>query len=58
VPWNAFKMTTGTVLLVLDATKVNMDTAPQIKAKILAADVNFGPDNETADVYWKTHLSP
>jgi len=57
VPWNAFKMTAGTVLLVLDTTKVNMDTAPRIMEKIFSADVNFGRDNEKADVYWKTHLS-
>jgi PRC-barrel domain len=57
VPWNAFKMAKGALLLVLDASKANMDLAPQIKEKVFAADVNFGRDNEKADDYWKTQVS-
>jgi len=57
VPWNAFKMAKGALLLVLDSSKANMDSAPQMKEKMFAADVNFGRDNEKADDYWKTHAS-
>jgi sporulation protein YlmC with PRC-barrel domain len=57
VPWSAFKMAKGALLLVLDASKANMDSAPQMKEKMFAADVNFGRDNEKADDYWKTHAS-
>jgi len=57
VPWNAFKMAKGALLLVLDASKANMDSAPQMKEKMFAADVKFGRDNEKADDYWKSHAS-
>jgi sporulation protein YlmC with PRC-barrel domain len=57
VPWSAFKMAKGELLLVLDTSKANMDAAPQMKEKMFAADVDFGRDNEKADDYWKTQVS-
>jgi sporulation protein YlmC with PRC-barrel domain len=58
VPWSDFRMTASGVLMVLDTSQANMDSAPQVAERMFGSDVRFGRDNAKVDVYWKTHLSP
>jgi sporulation protein YlmC with PRC-barrel domain len=50
VPWGAFKVAPNATLLVLNATKSDMDAAPQ------ASNGDFvspGPQSQEVDAYWK-----
>ena len=57
VPWAAFKITPAANLLVLDATKAAMDTAPQVSSDHFAATGHFDEESQKVDAYWKAHLS-
>jgi len=51
-------MVAGGTLMVLDTSKANLDSAPQIAERVFGSDVHFGSDNAKADAYWKTHGAP
>jgi sporulation protein YlmC with PRC-barrel domain len=57
VPWEAFKVAPNASLLVLDATKTSMDTAPQVNKDQFATPSLFDQQSQKVDAYWKTHLS-
>jgi sporulation protein YlmC with PRC-barrel domain len=56
VPWRDFKVATGRVLLVLDTSQTDMESAPEIAERMFESNVNFGPDLGKADAYWKVHV--
>ena len=58
VPWDEFKITPNSNVLVLDTTKAAMDAAPQAKHdQFDATPGNFDQQSETVDTYWKSHVT-
>jgi sporulation protein YlmC with PRC-barrel domain len=57
VPWDDFKITPNSNLLVLDTTKGALDAAPQASHDEFATPGNFDQQSQTVDAYWKAHIS-
>ena len=57
VPWDDFKATVGTKLLVLDSSKSTMDSAPQVRENRFSASGDFGEQSKEIDDFWRAHLS-
>jgi hypothetical protein len=57
VPWDDFKSTTGSNLLVLAATKSNLAAAPQVNDEQFAPHGDFAAQSQKVDAYWADHVS-
>jgi sporulation protein YlmC with PRC-barrel domain len=57
IPWQDFKITPNVNLLVLDATKDALDTAPQVSDDHFATAGHFDQESQKVDAYWKSQLS-
>jgi sporulation protein YlmC with PRC-barrel domain len=56
VPWEAFKVSAGGNLVVLDTTKANMDAAPRVAVDHFSPHGSVGQQGQSADAFWKTSL--
>ena len=56
VPWEAFKVSAGGSLMVLDTTKNNMDAAPRVAVDHFSPHGSVGQQGQSADAFWKTSL--
>jgi sporulation protein YlmC with PRC-barrel domain len=56
-PWEDFKITPNSTLLVLDTTKSALEAAPQVSDHQFATPGLFDQESQTVNAYWKTHLS-
>jgi sporulation protein YlmC with PRC-barrel domain len=57
VPWNDFKSTVGSNLLVLSVTKSGFAGAPQVDEKQFAPHGDFAAESRSVDAYWAVHLT-
>ena len=53
VPWDSFKATSGSSLLVLDTTKGVIDAAPQVRRNGFAPHGDFASQSAKIDAYWQ-----
>lgn len=56
VPWDAFKVTAGNSMMVLDTTKSNLDAAPRVQANHFSRQGNVGQQGQNADAFWKSSI--
>jgi sporulation protein YlmC with PRC-barrel domain len=56
VPWGDFKVTASANLLVLDATKADLEGAPQVKDDQFSPAGHFDQQSQAVDTYWKALL--
>lgn len=56
VPWEAFKVSAGGSLMVLETTKNNLDAAPRVAVNHFSPNGSIGQLGHTADAFWKTSL--
>lgn len=56
VPWEAFKISAGGNLIVLDTTKSNLDAAPRVAENHFSPRGNVGQQGQAEDAFWKTNL--
>jgi sporulation protein YlmC with PRC-barrel domain len=57
VPWEDFKVTANGNVLVLDATKSGMESAPHVNKDQFTTPGHLDRETQAVDAYWKTHLS-
>jgi sporulation protein YlmC with PRC-barrel domain len=57
VPWEDFKITPNSNVLVLDSTKAALDAAPQASHDQFVTPGNFDQQSQTVDAYWKAHIT-
>ena len=57
VPWDDFKITRNASLLVLDATKAAMESAPEVTDNQFTTTGQFDQESQKVDAYWRTHLA-
>ena len=57
VPWDDFKSTTGSNLLVLAVTKSNLAAAPKVNDEQFAPHGDFAAQSQKVDAYWADHVS-
>jgi sporulation protein YlmC with PRC-barrel domain len=56
VPWSAFKVTVGEGLLVLNATKADMDAAPQVPDREFSSSGDFALESAHVNAFWVSHI--
>ena len=56
VPWEAFKVSDGGNLMVLDTTKIHMDAAPRVAVDHFSPHGSVGQQGQSADAFWKASL--
>jgi sporulation protein YlmC with PRC-barrel domain len=56
VPWEAFKLTAASDMIVLDTTKSNLDAAPRVPENHFSPSGNVGQQAQAADAFWKTRI--
>lgn len=57
VPWDAFKVTAGMKLLVLDTTKAAMETAPEVTHDQPLTPAQYDQESQKVDAYWASRLT-
>jgi sporulation protein YlmC with PRC-barrel domain len=58
VPWDDFKITQGTKLLVLDTTTAIMQAAPAVNRNETYTAAQFEQESQKVDAYWTAHMPP
>ena len=57
VPWNDFKISPNSTLLVLYTTKAIVEGAPQVSKDQFNTPGQFDKESQKVDAYWKAHIS-
>jgi sporulation protein YlmC with PRC-barrel domain len=56
VPWEAFKLTAASDMIVLDTTKNHLDGAPRVPENHFSPSGNVGQQAQAADAFWKDRI--